>query len=326
MKIIALLFLALRPAVGGLAQEASSVRRDTLEIKVLITGTVVADEVFQLKSSIEGRVEAILASTGAWVSSKKDLALLAPRELTALIDAQGTARKEMLEDRWKRVWQPTPIFCPEDCFLLKSFASPKDWVKPGTTLFEAARSLRLVGRVKAEDAHWIADGQELEFWPVNDPKMKSTVRVSRYVIVTRQGKTVTGGIFSIKLSPKLWLPPGTPWEAMAVPLVKKNVLLAPTAALIRMGPDVFLPVRVSTGVTTPTITEIKEGVEENRKILILGDEALKGASRHKQEVDVETLLKSRWERASAASSPTTKKELSELSDPDAAPGNEPENE
>lgn len=326
MSILALLLLTLQPSSDVCAQQASVVRRDTMEIKVFISGTVVAEDVFRLKSSIEGRVEAIMASTGAWMSSNQDLALLAPRELTALIDAQGTTRQEILEDRWKRIWQPTPVFCPKDCFLLKSFAAPKAWVKPNAPLFEAARSLRLVGRVKAEDAHWIANGQEFEFWPVNDPKRKFTARIARYVIVARQGKDVTGGIFSLELGPQRWLPPGTPWEGVVVPLVKKNVLLAPTAALIRMGPDVFLPVRVSTGVTTSTITEIKEGTEENRKILILGEEALKDASRHKQEVDVEALLERRRQKPPADGHPEASKRLPELHDPDAASNEDPEDE
>ena len=50
---------------------------------------------------------------------------------------------------------------------------------------------------------------------------------------------------------------------------KKSTLKVPTSALLRHGDEVFLPVRVSTGITTYEETEILSGVSERARFLLL---------------------------------------------------------
>ena len=59
--------------------------------------------------------------------------------------------------------------------------------------------------------------------------------------------------------------------------------------LVRDGDAVYLPVRVSTGITTFGLTQITAGVDEKREILVLDDAHLHGTQRHKQEADLEAL-------------------------------------
>lgn len=286
-------------AMPAASQEFSQVRRGTLDIRVRVLGTVIADDLFRLKSTIDGRVEAVLTSTGAWMTSDQNLGLMTTKELSAVVDAKGSTQRDILEDRWQKVWKPTPIRCPETCFILKSYIRTKLWVKPKALLFEAARTLRMVGRVRPEDAHWVRDGQELAFWSVASPDKKYTTRITHYVLDI-QGETVEpGGTFTMEMPPSRWFPPGTDWEGLIIPVAKKNVLMVPTGALIRHGSDVFLPVRVSTGVTTTTLTEITAGVDDNRKILVLDDAKLKDAARHRQEVDYEAVRRRQADEADA---------------------------
>jgi len=281
----ALILLAVRAG----AATPSQVKRGNLEIKVKVTGTVVADDIFRIKATIEGRVESVLTSTYVWRGADQPLAFLAHKELAAMLDSKGSQNVDILEDRWQRVYRPTAARCPDTCFILKNFLKAKTWVKPESVMFEAAASLKLVARVRPEDANWIHDGQDLVFWPVSDPKRRLRGRVTKYILDIQGEKVTPGATFTLVMSPDRYFNPGTEWEGEIVPLSKKDVLFVPTDALIREGGVTYLPIRVSTGITTQGLTQITAGVEEKRDILVLDDAQLHGTARHKQETDVEAL-------------------------------------
>lgn len=281
----ALILLAARAGAATPAQ----VKRGNLEIKVKVTGTVVPDDIFRIKSTIEGRVESVLTSTYVWRGADQPLAFLAHKELAAMLDSKGSQNVDILEDRWQRVYRPTAARCPDTCFILKNFLKAKTWVKPESVMFEAAGSLKLVARVRPEDASWIRDGQDLVFWPVSDPKRRLRGRVTKFILDIQGEKVSPGATFTLVMSPDRYFNPGTEWEGEIVPLSKKDVLFVPTDALIREGGVTYLPIRVSTGITTQGLTQITAGVEEKRDILVLDDAQLHGAARHKQEADLEAL-------------------------------------
>lgn len=271
------------------AATPSKVKRGNLEIRVKVTGTVIADDIFRIKSTIEGRVESVLTSTYVWRGADQHLAFLAHKELAAMLDSKGTQNVDILEDRWQRVYRPTSARCPDTCFILKSFLKPKTWVKPESVMFEAASTLKLVARVRPEDASWIRDGQDLVFWAVNDPKRRLKGRVTKFILDIQGEKVSPGGTFTLIMSPDRYFNPGTAWEGEIVPMSKKDVLYVPTGALISEGGVTYLPVRVSTGITTEGLTQITAGIEVNRAVLVLDDEQLRGSQRHKQEADLEAL-------------------------------------
>lgn len=281
--LAALLLLAVRPASA--APAADQVRRGDLEVKVRVSGTVVPADVFRLKSTIEGRIESVLASSYSWRGADQTLAFMAHKELAAILDARGAQAQDLIEDRWQRVYKPTPIRCPSTCFVLKKFAKAKTWVKPQTVMFEAARSLQLVARVRPEDAHWVRDGQLLTFWAASDPSKTFQGRVARFVLDVQGQKVDPGGTFTLELSPERYFDPGTEWEGVVSAESKKGVRYVPTSALISHGGATYLPVRVSTGITTQEYTQIIGGVDDGRPILVLDAAALKGAQPHKQEPD-----------------------------------------
>lgn len=285
--LAAALALAALPASGEPA--ADSVRRGDLDIRVKVSGVVVPADVFRLKSTIEGRIESVLASSYSWRGADQTLAFMAHKELAAILDARGTQAQDILEDRWQRVYKPTPVRCPSTCFVLKSFAKARSWVKPQTVLFEASRSLQLVARVRPEDAHWVRDGQTLSFWAAKDPAKKYTGRVARFVLDVQGQKVEPGGTFTLELTPERYFDPGTEWEGVVFAEQKKNALYVPTAALISHKGSAYLPIRVSTGVTTAEYTQIIGGVDDKRPVLVLDDESLRGAQRHQQTPDREAL-------------------------------------
>ncbi|HXT00044.1 MAG TPA: hypothetical protein VN915_05180 [Elusimicrobiota bacterium] len=283
MKLLAALLLA--SAVPARAATPAAVRRGDLIIRVHVTGTVVPDDVFRLKSTIEGRVESVNTSSDSWRGADEPLAMLAYKELAAMIDARGAQHQDVLEDRWSRVYRPTPVRCPDTCFVLKVYARTKSWVKPQAVLFEAAGKLKMVGRVRPEDAPMIRDGMTLTFWSVKDPKRKLTGKVTNFILDVQGEKVDPGATFTMDMSPERYFDPGTEWEGEIVPFQKNDVLMVPTAALISHDGMTYLPVRVSTGVTGEEYTQITAGIEEKREVLVLDDAALHGAARHARTID-----------------------------------------
>jgi hypothetical protein len=297
---VALAAALLASAVPALGATTGQVRRGDLAIRVHVSGTVVPEDVFRLKSTIDGRVEEVHTASFTWRGSDQPLAIMSHKELAAIIDSRGAQDQGLVEDRWQRVYRPTPIRCPDTCFVLKVYAKPHTWIKPQAVMFEAARKLAMVARVRPEDVPLIRDGQELTFWSVKDPNKKLTGRVTRFILDIQGQNVDPGASFTLYMSPDRYFDPGTEWEGEIVPSHKGDVLTVPTSALIHSGGAVYLPVRVSTGATTQDLTQITAGAEEKREYLLLDDAQLKGAERYKQPVDRAAIEKRRREIDAAA--------------------------
>ncbi|HAM35309.1 MAG TPA: hypothetical protein DEB40_11410 [Elusimicrobia bacterium] len=263
------------PARGQMTYEVKS---GALDEQIRVAGTVAAADIFRLKSTIESRTEQIWTTTGVWVNPGQSLGYLVNKEFSALLDSRLGAEKEP-DDRWQAVYKPVRIRCPRACFLLKSIARSKQWVKPQTVLFEAAAHLRLVADVRPEDAHLVRNGQVLEYWDKKEPDRHYQTRIARYTRVPPREDTPSPGSFAVNQTPRQFLPPGTAWEGFIVPAKKNNAVFVPTAALLRFGDEAFLPVKVSVGITTPLWTEITEGVEPRRRILVIEDAKFRDTQR-----------------------------------------------
>ena len=273
---------ALFAAQAASSQQTARIVRDDIRLEIKVEGTVVAADTFRIKSEIAGRVEAILPSTGAWARPDEPLGLLASREMAAILDSssQTAPGRGMLEARWSPVYNPEKILCPEDCFVIRTFVKPKQWVRPKAVLVEAARKLTMIGRVRPDDARWVEDGQTLEFWASSEPGRKFQTTVDGYELDVPGSQAPSGGSMAADMPPSRSLPPGTKWEGLIIPLTRRQVLKVPTAALIDYQGASYLPIRVSTGITTETETELTGAVPEGLRVLILDEARLKRAKRH----------------------------------------------
>ena len=289
MRLRALAALLLAAAAPALGAETAEVHRGDLVVHIKVSGTVVPEDVFRLKSTIDGRIESINTSSFSWRGADEPLAMLAHKELAAMIDARGGQDQSIMEDRWDRVYRPTPIRCPAACFVLKVYAQAHTWAKPQAVLFEAARRLKLVGRVRPADAAMVRDGMTLTFWALKDPARKLTGQVARFVLDVQGEKEDPGGSFALYMTPDRYFDPGTEWEGDIVPFKKIDALMVPTSALIVHDGATYLPVRVSTGATATDFTQITGGVDDKHEILILDDSQLHGAARHAPGVDRQAL-------------------------------------
>lgn len=258
------------PAVAASSGTTKGVvDRGVLRVLLETQGTVRVENVFRIKATVDGRIERVDARPLTWYGPGQSMGFLLTRELAAMMDARSTTPPEIIEDRWRKVFQPTPIVCREDCFVLRVFARPQAWVQPEAHLVEAAGRLVLVGRVRPGDSHWVQSGQLVTFWAKNDPGRRQQVRVEKFVLDVQGDKVGPGGTFTAVLSPGVYLNPDTEWEGLIEALVKKDVLRVPTDALLRYGDEFYLPVRVWPGITTYDLTEITAGTSEGAQFLYL---------------------------------------------------------
>jgi hypothetical protein len=268
------LLAALLLTASARAATLDVVRRRDVLIRVQVGGTVVTHDIFRLKATIDGRVEAVYASTGAWRAASDPLATLSSVELAAMLDARGSQDQEVLQDRWGKVYAPTPVRCPSDCYVLRNYLRPKSWVKPQAVLFEAARGLRLVARVKAKDVRLLRrPGLMLTYWPTSDPERRRSAPVTALVSDANDG-SAAGASFEVELTPRDGLAPGTEWSGEIVARIDRSVLAVPSTALIRQGGFYYLPMRVQVGITGDGLTEILAGTEEGRPFLTFDDAEL----------------------------------------------------
>ncbi len=320
MKLALLSALILSGAARAATVDA--VRRRDVVIRVYVAGTVVTRDVFRLKATIKGRVEEVQASTGAWSTNDRPLASLAGVELAAMLDARGAQDQTVLTDRWGKVFAATPIRCPADCYVLKNYLRPKIWVKPQAVLFEAARGLKLIARVKAKDAFLLnRAGLTLTYWPVSDPSRRRTAPVTPLIPDGPDG-SAAGASFEVELSPRDYLPPDTEWSGVIIARIDRDVLTVPPRALIRQDGAYYLPMRVSVGLTAEGVTEVLEGADEKRAILIL-DEGGTNVGAAAAPAESPALVD---EKPAAGDSSPAPRPAPEVAPPPARPAPQPENQ
>ncbi len=283
-----ILLLAAAPSWGADAAVAPStataavsrVRRGVMKLLVHVSGTARPEQIFRLKSTIDGRIETITAAPNMWADARTPLGTLLDKELAALMDSNATTPGAVMEDRWGRVFQPTPILCPVQCFVTRVYAQRGTQARAGTLLVEAAGKLRLVGRVRPGDTRWVQEGQLVRFWAKKDPTRRQAAKIERFIRDVQGERVVPGGTFTVLLTPEAWIDAGAEWEGVIEAEVKKDVLSAPTNALLIKDGEAYLPIRVSTGVTTYDETEIVAGVPEGAAVLVLDPGSSAGVERH----------------------------------------------
>ncbi|MFA6030335.1 MAG: efflux RND transporter periplasmic adaptor subunit [Elusimicrobiota bacterium] len=256
-------------AAPAAAQQVGELRRGPLRAVVRVRGTVSAEELLRLNAPIDGRVEEILVSSGTWVEPKTDLARMLSREMAAMKDSQGSISEQIMQDRWGKTYRPNAVNCPVRCYVTRVFARPKTVVPSGTALVEAARKLRLLGHVRPGDMAFVRKGQLIDFWDPRRPSRRLQARVEDVRFDVAGQKVAPGGSVTALLEYGYALEPGTSWEGEIVTQERADALRVPTGALIRFGDELFLPVRVSTGITTYEATEITGGASDRQRFLIL---------------------------------------------------------
>jgi len=140
--IAGVVFWLMRPAEGTQYRERQ-VKRGTLEVMIISTGTVAPKNRLEIKPPIAGRAEDVLVDEGARVRKGQILAWMSSTERAALLDA-ARARGEDEVKRWEEFYRATPIISPiNGTVILRK-------IEPGQTFTSSDAVLVIADRLIVE--------------------------------------------------------------------------------------------------------------------------------------------------------------------------------
>jgi len=171
---------------------------------LVLSGTVRAGDLIQLKAPVDGKLEKTPAPIHAWISRRKPVLTVLPAELAAMLSTRQNTTKEEILERWQDTFRPSSVRCPKDCMILSYKIQPGGTVHQDDVVAEAATSLKLEAEISSG---LVPEGQgwrswRLVFWLVTDPGTRWEAEVT----------DVMDGKLCCRLPSKLELIPGAKWE------------------------------------------------------------------------------------------------------------------
>lgn len=155
--------------------KAIKVKKGTIKVTVLTTGTVQPQNRLEIKPPIAGRVEDILVQEGDTVKKGDLLAWMSSSERAALLDA-ARAKGEKELKTWQEYYKATPIYAPIDGTVILRDVEPGQTFAEQEAVFILSDRLVVKAQVDETDLGNIKIGQTttilLDAYPKNKIKGK----------------------------------------------------------------------------------------------------------------------------------------------------------
>ncbi|MFH1262755.1 MAG: efflux RND transporter periplasmic adaptor subunit [Pseudomonadota bacterium] len=239
------------------------ITRGDLQMKVLSTGVVQAENRLEIKPPIPGRVEEVYVDEGKFVRKGQKLALMSSSERAALLDAaRGKSPEEV--KRWEEFYQAAPILAPIDGTIILRAVEPGQTVNQDTLLVMADR-LTVKAQVDETDIAEIRLKQRAEIVLDAYPKQRIPAQVDQIAYDAKTINNVTTYIVDV-------LPDQTP-PAMRSGMTanvtfyaetKQGVLRIPSAGVKTREGHSFALTPSSESGGTPVEREIRIGLNDGK--------------------------------------------------------------
>uniref|UniRef100_A0A7C3Z3B7 HlyD family efflux transporter periplasmic adaptor subunit n=1 Tax=candidate division WOR-3 bacterium TaxID=2052148 RepID=A0A7C3Z3B7_UNCW3 len=268
------------------------VKRGTIEVKVLATGTIKPYTRVEIRSPVNGRVERVEVEEGdrvktgeilAWISSEDRIALLDAAR-SALETAQRSKDTNLLKEAKKayeiaeKAYKPVPLTNSIAGEVISRACEPGQNVTTQNVLFVVSDRLVASVRVDEADIGKIQLGQEALITLDAFPDEPVPARVTK---ISREAQVISDVVvYEVMVEPSQ-VPPR--WASGMTANVsffvqkRENVLTLPNSALKERNGEKFAFVlnnnqpemrKIETGLTDGKITEIREGLKEGDKVLV----------------------------------------------------------
>ncbi|MBI4051029.1 MAG: hypothetical protein HY400_00835 [Elusimicrobia bacterium] len=233
---------------------------------VSVSGRMEAVDPWDVDAPMDGRMESLRVLPLQWIRRTESLALLVSPEMALLLDSARTTSSEMMENRWKDIYKPKPLFPTLDGFIIRVNAEPKKNFKRGDVLFHMARYLAVTSPVGPGEEKWLREGLPATLWLKKSPLRKTQATVLKVFKESRKGPTWV----QVAVTPQSdGLSPGEAIEGKILVAEKENTLLVPKKALRFKENRAFLMLEVKPGIPGEAMVEILSGAEEGKRFLIL---------------------------------------------------------
>jgi len=251
----------------------------TIGEKVATTAVVEPQNRLELKSSVPGRVERILAEEGQLVQKGEVLALISSTERAALLDAATLKGKGEL-DYWKGVYRETALIAPIDGQVIVRKIEPGQTVTTSDIVLVLSDRLIVDAEVDETDIGGIRIGQRakigLDAYP--DIEIAGTV-----VHINYESELVSNvNIYHVEILPDT-IPDvfrsGMSANVDIMTASKEQAMLLPSSAISTDGgrPTVMVrnsgsgkpeKVAIQTGLKDESNTEILAGISPHQPVLV----------------------------------------------------------
>jgi hypothetical protein len=122
------------------------IKKTDIEIQTQVSGIVTAQNLYDISSPFDGRVEEVMTELFSHVKTKSLLTKMVSTEMAALIDSTRADSKEQMEERWQDVFSYYEIYPQYEGIVTGVYVSPKQKVYKGDRLFTVARKIVVIGK------------------------------------------------------------------------------------------------------------------------------------------------------------------------------------
>lgn len=265
-------------SAGATTYREIPVKRGTIDVTILATGTVAPENRLEIKPPIAGRVEQVLSDEGDEVKQGQVLGWMSSTERAALLDA-ARARGPAELKRWEEFYNPTPILAPIDgTIILKNVQQGQTFA--GTdALFVMSDRLTVKAQVDETDIAQVSLKQNAKITLDAYPQKEFPAHVDKIAYDATTVNNVTTYIIDVLPDqPPEVLRSGMTANVNFLVDSKPDVLLIPseavkkkegkTTVLLKQGRGKPMEREVTTGLNDGKKTEVVSGLAEGDTVLV----------------------------------------------------------
>ncbi len=257
---------------------AITVKKGTIKVTVLTTGTVQPQNRLEIKPPIAGRVEDILVEEGDNVKKGELLAWMSSSERAALLDA-ARAKGEKELKTWQEYYKATPIYAPIDGTVILRDVEPGQTFAEQEAVFVLSDRLVVKAQVDETDLGNIKIGQDTTILLDAYPKNKIDGKVVHIAYDSTTVNNVTTYLVDvIPNDTSSIMRSGMTANVTFYIEEKKDLIVIPESALKYQDGVSYVQVRgeknslkqkkVTIGASDDENIEIKSGLNEGDEILV----------------------------------------------------------
>ncbi|MBI4397125.1 MAG: efflux RND transporter periplasmic adaptor subunit [Elusimicrobia bacterium] len=245
------------------------VARGDIQVNILTTGVVQPRNRLEIKPSIAGRAEEVLAREGQWVKKGDVLAWMSSTERAALLDAARAKGAEALS-RWEELYKPTPLVAPLNGTIISRNVEPGQTVTAQDAVLVMSDRLIVKAQVDETDIGQVELGQKARVSLDAYPQETVGARVEHIAYEAKTVNNVT--IYEVDvlpLRPPAFLRSGMTANVTFQVASRENTLLLPAEAVRQEEgrSSVMLPNPAGHG--KPEMREIETGLSDGKNIEVL---------------------------------------------------------
>lgn len=259
------------------------VSRGDVLVTVLTTGTVQPESRVEIKPSVYGRIDQVIAQEGDVVKQGDLVAWMSSSDRAALIDAARAQGKSEIE-RWEKIYPPMPIVAPiSGTIILKNIENGQT-VSYNDVVYVMSNRLTIKAPVDESDLASIKIGQKVEVRLDAYPSELIDAKVERIAFEAKTVSNVTTYTVIIRpMRTPAFMRSGMTSNVTFFVDTRKNVLTVPTEVIRYNSGKPYVLAKIGAakgtnskatsvdlelGVSDGKRTEVKSGLSEDDKVVL----------------------------------------------------------